>query len=100
MDFSNVRSFTLAAAAIAATSATTAYACEQCNYHIDQQGGGESVCWSGYDNGVQYCFGGFGEPCSVGGSCHNEVPTDCHWSYCQGEAEDDWMCWAWGWCKS
>lgn len=46
-------------------AAPSSFACERCRQLI----GGNSTCWSGMPTGYQWCYGGFGEPCTMGDYC-------------------------------
>ena len=48
--------------------ASTASACERCRLF-----NGNTTCWSGATHGYQWCYGGWGEPCQVGGSCYEPL---------------------------
>ncbi len=50
--------------------ASSASACEDCKRFNDT-----STCWSGLPFGWQWCYGGFGEPCTVGGLCRDRYPN-------------------------
>lgn len=41
-------------------------ACEKC---VPAGYNGWVMCSSGYSSGSQYCYGGFGAPCTIGGDC-------------------------------
>lgn len=43
-----------------------ASACEKC---VNASTPGWKMCESGHASGYQYCYGGFGVPCSYGGDC-------------------------------
>jgi hypothetical protein len=55
-------------------------ACEECR----TLPGGRKSCWSGVPEGWQWCYGGFGRPCSGDGYCR-----DCSQINCEPQATVD-----------
>lgn len=97
MDPQKLRMFVVAVACAAALMiATDAAACEDCR--SDGQGG--YICWSGVE-GSGACWGGGEEECTVEGTCGEDDggggdPICEFWEWCH--EEDEYYCWAYGWC--